>query len=384
MMSLKGSEQPTGVVQGLQQGSPCVGWVRAVQANFYRVRIDPELASLFPEIPAQFPAQKPTPAEILCTRRAKLKKTGQQVMVGDWVEVSLPPVASHLWPERGVIELVLPRRTQLHRPAIANLTQALVVVALADPDPEPNSIGRLLVQAEASQLQVQVVLNKCDCVDPGVATTWRNRLQRWGYEPLLVSAHTQDGIPQLQQRCRDQISVVTGPSGVGKSTLLNQLLPDAQLATQVVSGRLRHGRHTTRHVELFPLPGGGWIADSPGFNANEGIPPVHPLQLIQCFPEVRNRLGTCQFRDCIHDQEPGCGIRDPDWERRTFYLQLLQEAQEAQGEPRGVVNARQEPDPTSGREGLIRHIPTRHRRISRRQSRQALQDPKLGWLGLEL
>jgi ribosome biogenesis GTPase len=111
--------------------------VRAAQANFYRVRIDPSLAALFPEIPAQFPAQKPTPAEILCTCRAKLKKTGQQVMVGDWVEVRLPPVAAALWPERGVIGAILPRRTQLPRPAIANATQVLVVVALAEPDPEP-------------------------------------------------------------------------------------------------------------------------------------------------------------------------------------------------------------------------------------------------------
>ncbi len=187
-------------------GSSCTGWVRAAQANFYRVRIDPSLAALFPEIPAQFPAQKPTPAEILCTCRAKLKKTGQQVMVGDWVEVRLPPVAAALWPERGVIEAILPRRTQLPRPAIANATQVLVVVALAEPDPEPNALSRLLVQAEASQLRVQVVLNKCDCVDPEVATTWVERLQRWGYEPLLVSAHTQAGIPQLQQCCRDQIS----------------------------------------------------------------------------------------------------------------------------------------------------------------------------------
>ncbi|MGY2837396.1 ribosome small subunit-dependent GTPase A [Thermostichus sp. MS-CIW-41] len=323
--------------------SSCTGWVRAAQANFYRVRIDPSLAALFPEIPARFPVEKPTPAEILCTSRAKLKKMGQQVMVGDWVEVRLPPAAADLWPERGVIEAILPRRTQLPRPAIANATQVLVVVALAEPDPEPNALSRLLVQAEASQLRVQVVLNKCDCVDPEVATTWVERLQRWGYEPLLVSAHTQAGIPQLQQCCRDQISVVMGPSGVGKSSLLNRLLPDVRLATQAVSRRLGYGRHTTRHVELFPLPEGGWIADSPGFNAGEGIPLVHPLQLIRCFPEVRDRLGTCQFRDCLHHREPGCGLRDLDWERRTFYLQLLQEVQQVQKASVGLIQPGQDP-----------------------------------------
>ncbi len=331
-LSRNGSGQ---AAQEVEQGSTYTGWVRAAQANFYRVRIDPVLAALFPEIPAQFPAQKPMPAELLCTARAKLKKMGQSVMVGDWVEVGLPPVADSLWPERGVIEAIWPRRTQLPRPAIANVTQVLVVVALAEPDPEPNALSRLLVQAEASQLRVQVVLNKCDRVDAGVAATWVDRLQRWGYKPLLVSAHTQAGIPQLQRCCRDQISVVVGSSGVGKSSLLNRLLPDARLATQAVSRRLRQGRHTTRHVELFPLPEGGWIADSPGFNASEGIPPVHPWQLIRCFPEVRDRLGTCQFRDCLHNREPGCGLRDLDWERRTFYLQLLQEAQSGQNCAKG-------------------------------------------------
>ncbi|MFQ3614433.1 MAG: ribosome small subunit-dependent GTPase A, partial [Cyanobacteriota bacterium] len=217
------------------------GWVRAVQANFYRVRLDPVLVTANSYLDLPTPCEKSTPAEILCTRRAKLKKTGQQVMAGDWVEVSLPPVAADLWPERGVIEGILPRRTQLHRPAIANLTQALVVVALAEPDPDPHLLNRLLVQAEASQLRVQVILNKADCVDTAVAVSWMNRVQSWGYAPLLVSVRTGLGIPALLDRCRQQISVVTGPSGVGKSSLLNQILPDAQLATQAVSGRLRQG-----------------------------------------------------------------------------------------------------------------------------------------------
>lgn len=359
-----------------------IGWVRAAQANFYRVWLDPALAGFFPEIQAHLPAAKPIPVEILCTRRAKLKKTGQQVMVGDWVELSLPPSASDLWPERGVIESILPRRTQLHRPAIANLTQALVVVALAEPDPDPHLINRLLVQAEASQLRVQVILNKADGVDPSVAVFWMNRLQSWGYAPLLVSARTRLGIPALLDRCRQHISVVMGPSGVGKSSLLNEVLPDAQLATQAVSGRLRQGRHTTRHVELFPLPEGGWIADSPGFNALEGIPQPKGVEFIQCFPEVRERVGNCQFRDCLHDQEPGCRVRDPQWERYSLYLQLLQEAQEFQhrgsGSTPGSVQGHQEPG-----YGSDKKIPPRHRQLSRRQIRQTFHSQKLDSLGSE-
>ncbi|MFQ3585620.1 MAG: ribosome small subunit-dependent GTPase A [Cyanobacteriota bacterium] len=352
--------------------------MRAVQANFYRVRLDPALVAADSHLDLPTPDEQLTPAEILCTRRAKLKKTGQQVMVGDWVEVSLSPGVGDLWPEQGVIEGILPRRTQLHRPAIANLTQALVVMALAEPAPDPHLLNRLLVQAEASQLRVQVILNKADCVDPAVAMSWMNRVQSWGYAPLLVSVRTGLGIPALLDRCRQQISVVTGPSGVGKSSLLNRMLPDAQLVTQAVSGRLRQGRHTTRHVELFPLPEGGWIADSPGFNALEGIPLVHPVQLIQCFPEVRDRLGHCQFRDCLHDQEPGCRVRHPEWERHSLYLELLQEAQELQQGGVGSIPARQEP-----RNGSEKKIPPRHRHLSRRHIRQTFHSQKLDSLGSE-
>jgi ribosome biogenesis GTPase len=113
-------------------------------------------------------------------------------------------------------------------------------------------------------------------------------------------------------------------------------------------------------VELFPLPEGGWIADSPGFNAGEGIPPVSPQQLIHCFPEVRERLGTCQFRDCLHDREPGCGLRELDWERRAFYLQLLHELQEAQA-------------------ASFKPSGERHHFPCRKQSRQILTNPELDW-----
>ncbi|MGQ9837764.1 MAG: ribosome small subunit-dependent GTPase A [Cyanobacteriota bacterium] len=356
-----------------------LGWVRAAQANFYRVRLEPTLEVQHFLLEFPIPDEQSTAAEILCTCRAKLKKTGQQVMVGDWVEVSLPPVAAGLWPERGVIEGILPRQTQLYRPAIANLTQALVVMALAEPDPDSHLLGRLLVQAEASRLRVQVILNKADCVDPAVAVSWMNRLQSWGYAPLLVSAATGLGIPALLNQCRQQISVVIGPSGVGKSSLLNQLLPHARLATQAVSGRLRQGRHTTRHVELFLLPEGGWIADSPGFNALEGIPQrwgVELMELIQCFPEVRERVGHCQFRDCLHDQEPGCRVRNPAWERYSLYRQLLQELQEAQERQQGGSGSSRSKSQESGHTSAKKILP-RHRHLSRRHIRQTFHCQKL-------
>lgn len=292
---------------------PLCGTVLAVQANFYQVRLDPT--------PAPTPYTLHPSPFLLCTRRSRLKKLGQRVMVGDRVQIEEPDWQGG----RGAISQVLPRHSELDRPPVANANQILLVFALAEPALDPHQLSRFLVKAESTGLNVCLCLSKCDLVTAEVQAEWRSRLNGWGYEPIFISVRQQEGLEQLAEPLNQQITVVSGPSGVGKSSLINYLVPQVNLRVSEVSGKLARGRHTTRHVELFELPVGGLLADTPGFNQPELQ--CRPEELADCFPEARHRLAAaaCQFSDCLHRNDPGCVVRG-DWERYDHYLTLLAEA----------------------------------------------------------
>jgi ribosome biogenesis GTPase / thiamine phosphate phosphatase len=278
-----------------------IGTVLAVQANFYWVQLGEK--------------------SLLCTRRSRLKKIGQQVWVGDRVQVEEPDWAGG----RGAIAHVFPRESELDRPPVANANQILLVFALADPNPEPLQLSRFLVKAESTGLEVCLGLNKSDLVSAEMQVEWCDRLQQWGYQPQMFSTQQQTGLDNLRTDLDQKITVISGPSGVGKSSLINQLIPDVDLRVGSVSGKLGRGRHTTRHVELFELPGGGLLADTPGFNQPDLD--CAPVDLADFFPEARRRLeeATCQFSNCLHRDEPNCAVRG-DWERYEHYLVFLEEA----------------------------------------------------------
>ncbi|HEY9650068.1 MAG TPA: small ribosomal subunit biogenesis GTPase RsgA [Coleofasciculaceae cyanobacterium] len=350
-----------------QVSNPLLGTVLAVQANFYIVQLDAELATANnnPEIPE--------PAKFLCTRRTRLKKIGQQVMVGDRVVIEEPD-----WTDRrAAIAEVLPRKTQLDRPPVANADRILLVFALADPPLDPYQLTRFLVKAESTGLEVCLCLNKLDLVSDEALETWKGRLKDWGYEPIWLSILTAQGLDELTEQLNHKITILAGPSGVGKSSLINHLIPSVKQRVAAVSGKLSRGRHTTRHVELFELPTGGLLADTPGFNQ----PDVNctPGELAQYFPEARQRLAidSCQFSDCLHRDEPNCAVRG-DWERYEYYLDLLDEAVtyqdwlNQQADPESTIKAK-----TKGN-GQTQYEPKletkKYRRVSRRAQHQALQD----------
>lgn len=337
------------------------GTVVAVQANFYQVQLAVEADSLLTE-----------PTFLLCTRRSRLKKLGQQVMVGDRVVVEEPDWAGN----RGAIAEIFPRKTELDRPPIANADQILLVFALAEPSLEPMQLSRFLVKAESTRLAVRLCLNKCDLVTPDQRHQWCDRLKAWGYEPLVISLQGGVGLFDVFQQLTNQITVVSGPSGVGKSSLINRLIPTVELRVGAVSGKLGRGRHTTRHVELFDLPEGGLLADTPGFNQPDLD--CTPLELSQLFPEIRQRLDVarCQFSDCLHRDEPNCVVRG-DWERYEHYLLYLQEAIAYQT---AIDRSRDSESNTKikvGQEGHLEAEPKleskRYRRPSRRTEKQGLQ-----------
>lgn len=282
------------------------GTVLAVQANFYRVGVD---LGGDREI-------------LLCTRRARLKKIGQTVMVGDRVRVEEADFVD----KQGAIVEVCPRKTAIDRPPVANAEQVLLVFAIEEPSLDAWQLSRFLVKAESTGLDIILALNKIDLVSTEAIEDWRKRLGDWGYEPFFVSVAENRGISELLACLRAKITLLAGPSGMGKSSLINRLIPSVSQRVGEVSGKLQKGRHTTRHVELFALAeDSGFLADTPGFNQPDLED--RPDRLAWYFPEARERLEgeNCQFNDCTHRNEPNCVVRG-DWERYEHYLEFLEES----------------------------------------------------------
>ncbi|NJM74840.1 MAG: small ribosomal subunit biogenesis GTPase RsgA [Acaryochloridaceae cyanobacterium RU_4_10] len=337
-----------------------VGTVLAVQANFYRVRLDPPQAGEGLE-----------QSELLCTRRARLKKLGQQVMVGDRAIVEEPDWMG----QRGAIAEVLPRQSELERPPIANADQVLLVFAMADPVIDVYQLSRFLVAIESTGLKIIPCLSKADLVTARERREWCDRLQQWGYSAIAISVQTGVGLERLRHQLERRITVLAGPSGVGKSSLINAFAPHLDLRVGEISDHWRKGKHTTRHVELFELPQGGLLADTPGFS--QPTLSYLPEDLIHAFPEGRERLAShnCQFKDCLHKDEPNCAVRD-SWERYGDYLEFLEEAIAYQTQLRRSRNPESRLKLQSQQNGTSTYEPKletkRYRRTSRRTQQQSL------------
>jgi ribosome biogenesis GTPase len=327
------------------------GQVVALQANYCRVVLD-----------------EPGPGgvrQLLCTRRSRLEKCGVEVCVGDRVLL-----AGVDWQEgRAAIAGRGSRTSLLSRPAVANATRLAVVVALRDPPLDPLQLTRFLLSAEATGLPVEVVLTKLDLLPVQAAQGWCRRVRSWGYPVHGISSRSGEGLGPLQRHLAEAgITVLCGPSGVGKSSLLNLLVPRLCLRVAPVSGRLRRGRHTTRHVELFPLGDEALVADTPGFNRPEL--PGDPQLLAAAFPELRRRLErrACRFSDCRHRGDQGCGA-GTDWDRYPLYRRCLEELERA--EPSlSRRNADVEELRNRGGNRLEPVLRTSLRRQSRRRTRQ--------------
>ena len=254
-----------------------------------------------------------------CGLRGLLKKDRQATdlaVIGDRVTVT--PLNA----VEGVIESVEPRNTRFSRRqpgprgswkedlVVANVDQVLVVFACADPMPHLRMLDRFLVVAEHNEVEAVVVANKVDLVGLDSARRIFGLYQEIGYPLHLVSAREGIGVEELAERLIGRTSVVTGPSGVGKSTLLNAIQPGLRIETGAVSAALGKGRHTTTSAELHALdsPGHGYVADTPGLR-ELGLWQVPPTELAWCFPEMRPYLGACAFNDCRHLTEPRCAVR---------------------------------------------------------------------------
>ncbi len=246
------------------------------------------------------------------------------------------------------IALILPRRSRLARRApgggqgerivAANVDQVVVVFAAANPEPHPRMLDRFLVIAEANDLAARIVINKVELV--GGADVARERwidYERAGYTIHYTSVKRREGLEALHDALAGQVSVLTGPSGVGKSSLLNAMFDGLDLRVGEISESVNKGRHTTVGGYLHPLPGadGGYVADTPGLR-EVGMWALSPSELDQCFPELRPFLETCRFADCRHSVEPDCEVRsavDRGDVSRARYESFIKLRDELEGNP---------------------------------------------------
>ena len=261
---------------------------------------------------------------VTCRGRGILRRGGESPLTGDLVEISVEK-------GKGMVERILPRKNRFIRPAVANVDALVVFAANVNPVTEPFLIDRVAAIAGDQEVAVYICVNKCD-LDPAVdlVRIYRNA----GFSVIPASAETGEGVEELRGLIQGKLTAFTGNTGVGKSSMLNALCPQLQLATGEVSEKLGRGRHTTRHVELFCLDENTFVADTPGFSSfdTEQMDVLLKENLQYAFPDFAPYIGSCQFHDCSHRAEPDCAIRRAVEEGRVektrydSYLRLYEKA----------------------------------------------------------
>ena len=214
----------------------------------------------------------------------------------------------------GNIDAVLPRKNSLIRPAVANIDQAMIIFSIVKPEPNLSLLDRFLVMMEEQEIPCLICFNKMDLAAPPATNELRAAYESGGFSVFICSALTGTGMEAVFSALQGKTTVLAGPSGVGKSTMLNRLYPAAKAATADLSKKIERGRHTTRHTEIFCLDGGSsctpatYVLDTPGFSALF-LAKMDKLMLKECYPEFAPYLGACRFSECVHISEPDCAVK---------------------------------------------------------------------------
>ena len=240
-----------------------------------------------------------------CKAKGSFRNQKVKPLVGDDVRLEVLNEEE----KKGNIEEILPRKNQLIRPAVANVDQALVIFSAAKPRPNFNLLDRFLILMEYQQVPVVVCFNKQDLAAEEELAVLEQTYRSAGYEVRFTSAAREEGLGEIRALLKGKTSTVAGPSGVGKSSLINLLVPEAEMETGNISRKIERGKHTTRHSELFALEEGGFIFDTPGFSSIY-LPDMEKEELGTYFPEFARYEPKCRFQGCAHIHEPGCGVKE--------------------------------------------------------------------------
>ena len=262
-----------------------------------------------------------------CKAKGIFRKDKIKPLVGDDVEIEV------LNEEEKLGNIVLPRRSELIRPAVANIDQALVIFAAREPKPNLSLLDRFLVIMEKQDVPVIICFNKQDLCDEEEVGRLKEIYEACGYPVVLASAKQGEGIEEIKSRLRGKTTTVAGPSGVGKSSLTNLLQNEVQMETGEISKKLGRGRHTTRHSQIIQIEEDTWLYDTPGFTSFY-VEEIEKEELRFYFREFSKYEGTCRFQGCTHTHEPGCMVKNAleegkiSKERYENYLELYGELKE--------------------------------------------------------
>lgn len=240
-----------------------------------------------------------------CKAKGIFRKQDIKPLVGDDVEID-----TNNQPEgKGTITRILPRKNDIIRPAVANVDQAMVIFAAAEPAPNLNLLDRFLISMNRQKVQTIICFNKKDIGNQKEMGLLVDTYMRSGYEVISISVLQEDGIPLIREYLKGKTTVLAGPSGVGKSSLINVINPQVRMETGSVSEKIKRGRHTTRHSELIYVDDNTYVMDTPGFSSLY-INEIDKEELKEYFIEFNEYEDKCRFIGCMHLNEPGCAVKE--------------------------------------------------------------------------
>ncbi len=239
-----------------------------------------------------------------CKAKGAFRKQKIKPLVGDNVEIAVIDEANKL----GNVEKILPRKNELIRPAVSNIDMVLVIFASAKPDPNFNLLDRFLCMMEYQKVPVTICFNKIDLVDQEKLKEYSGIYEPAGYNVIFTCTKTKEGLGSIRSLLEGKTTTVAGPSGVGKSSIINCLQSDITMETGTISEKIERGKHTTRHSEIIPVSHDTYIMDTPGFSSMD-VPGFEKEDLWTCYPEFVRHEPYCRFIGCSHINEPDCGVK---------------------------------------------------------------------------